>query len=116
MVAHVLDRVGVVVDAFVRPLAERVEDDPLRLGVRLTSSTMVCIETPPHLAIPGPSLDTEVLGDLLVVLERSQLRQVELNGVLDQPAYPQPVIREVAVEQRLVLIGVGVLPVVPEVR
>ena len=34
VVAHVLDRVRVVVDALVGSFAEGVEDDPFRLGVR----------------------------------------------------------------------------------
>ncbi len=77
---------------------------------------MVCIETPPHLAMP----DHPWMQKCWVICswcgKRSQLRQVELDGVLDETVDPQPVVGEVAVEQRLVLIGVGVLPVVPEVR
>ena len=41
--------------------------------------------------------------------------RVEVDGVLDQAVDPQPVVDEVAVEQRLVLVGVGVLAVVPEI-
>ena len=57
-----------------------------------------------------------MLGDLLVVRQCAQLRKVELDGVGDQSVDPQSVVGEVAVKQRLVLVGVRVLPVVPEVR
>jgi len=56
-----------------------------------------------------------VLGDLLVVGQRPELDEVELDRVVDQTVDPQPVVGEVAGEQGLVLGGVGVLPVVPEV-
>ena len=51
-VAHVLDRVRVVVDALVGALAEGVEDTHFASGPGWTRFTIVCIETPPHLAIP----------------------------------------------------------------
>jgi hypothetical protein len=57
-----------------------------------------------------------VLGDLFVVRQVAQLLEVELDGVDDQSVDPQSAVGEVAVKQRLVLVGVGVLPVVPEVR
>jgi len=41
---------------------------------------------------------------------------IQLDRSVDQPGDPQPVVDEVAVEQRLVLVGVRILPVVPEVR
>ncbi|HXD24709.1 MAG TPA: hypothetical protein VN609_02175 [Propionibacteriaceae bacterium] len=43
------------------------------------------------------------------------MREVDVDGVLDQAVDPQPVVGEIAVEQRFVLFGVGVLAVVPEV-
>ena len=57
-----------------------------------------------------------MLGDLLVVGQGVQLDQVEVDGVLDEAAGVEPVVGEVGVEERLVLRGVGVLAVVPEVR
>ena len=77
---------------------------------------MVCIDTPPHLATP----DQPWMQKCWVICswcgKAAQLREVELDGVVDQAVDPQPVVGEVAVEQRLVLVGVGVLAVVPEVR
>jgi hypothetical protein len=61
-------------------------------------------------------LDAEVLGDLFVVGEGAELREVELDGILGEAVDSQPVAGEVAVEQRFVFVGVGVLAVVPEVR
>jgi hypothetical protein len=52
---------------------------------------------------------------LLVAGEGPQVREVDVDGVLDQAVDPQPVVGEIAVEQRFVLFGVGVLAVVPEV-
>ena len=57
-----------------------------------------------------------MLGDLLVVGQGVQLDQVEVDGVLDEAAGVEPVVGEVGVEEGLVLRGVGVLAVVPEVR
>jgi hypothetical protein len=42
--------------------------------------------------------------------------EVELDGSLDEAVDAQPVVDEVAVEERLVLVGVGALAVVPEIR
>ena len=112
-----LDRVGVVVDAFVGSFAEGVEDDPLRAsGCGSTRSTIVCIETPPHFAIP----DQPWMQKCCVICswwgKRPQLREVELDGIADEAVDAQPIVDEVAVEERLVLVGVRVLAVVPEVR
>ena len=75
---------------------------------------MVCIDTPPHLAIP----DQPWMQKCWVICSwcgSAQLGQGEVDGVVDQSVDAQPIVGEVAVEQRLVLVGVGVLPVVPEV-
>ena len=40
-----------------------------------------------------------MLGDLLVVRQRAQLVEVELDRVVDEAADAQPVVGEVAVEQ-----------------
>lgn len=45
-----------------------------------------------------------MLGDLLVVRQRSQLLQVELDRALDQAVDLEPVVGESAVEQGLVLL------------
>ena len=63
--------------------------------------------TPAHLATPD---------HLPVVRQRAQLRTVKLDGIDDQSVDPQSVVDEVAVKQRLVLVGVLILPVAPEVR
>ena len=57
-----------------------------------------------------------MLRDLLVVRERPQLGQGEIDRIVDEPGDAQPVRSKVGVEQFLVFIGVGVLAVVPEVR
>ncbi len=57
-----------------------------------------------------------MLRNLLVVGKRAQPRHVELDGMVDQSADVQAVVREVAAGQLPVLGGVGVPPVVPEVR
>jgi hypothetical protein len=67
MMTHVLDRMGIVVDAPVRAFAERVEDDPPRLWVRLDDVHDGLHRDPAPLGDAGPSLDAEVLGDLFVV-------------------------------------------------
>jgi hypothetical protein len=75
---------------------------------------MVCIDTPPHLAMP----DHPWMQKCWVICSwwgSAQLGQVEFDGVVDQAVDPQPVVGEVALEQRRVLHGVGVLAVVPEV-
>ena len=45
-----------------------------------------------------------------------EVSQVQFHRVLDQSVDPQPVVDEVAGQKSLVLLGFGVLPVVPEVR
>ena len=107
---------GVVVEALVGAVAERIEDDPLRLRLRLDQIDDRLHRDAAPLRDAGPALDAEVLRDLLVVGQRAQLREVELDGILDEAVDPQPVVGEVAVEERVVLVGVGVLAVVPEVR
>src|SRR6185437_7905214 len=75
VVAHVLDGVGVVVDAFVGSFAEGVEDDPLRLGLRLDDvDDRLHRDTSPF-CDPGPALDAEVLCDLFVMGKGPQLRE-----------------------------------------
>jgi hypothetical protein len=46
---------------------------------------------------------------------RTELREREIHGIVDQPVNPKPVVGEVVIEQRHVLVGVGILPVVPEI-
>ncbi len=45
-----------------------------------------------------------MLGDLLVVGQRPQLPEIEFDGVGHEPVDPKPVVGEVAVIQRLVLV------------
>jgi len=98
-VAHVLDRVGVVVDAFVGCLAEGVEHDPFRLRRRLTRSRIVRIETPPHFRDAGPALDAEVLGDLFVMGSRRHARRcAALPGLAPHPQFNGPALRAVLEE------------------
>ena len=116
LAAHLLDRMGVVVDAAVGTLAERVEDDPLGVGVRLDQIEDRRHRHPSPLGHAGPPLDAEVLGDLLVGRQGAQVLQTELDRMFDPPADLQPVVDEPAVGQGPVLSGVGVATVVPEVR
>ena len=57
-----------------------------------------------------------MLGDLLVMGERTQLGQVKVDWVFHEPVDPQSVAGEVVGTELLELIGRGVLAVVPEVR
>ncbi len=74
------------------------------------------METPPHRATPRPALDAEVLGGLLVARQRPQRLEAERDRVLHEPFDAEPVVREVAVEQRGALRRLRRLAVVPEVR
>ena len=57
-----------------------------------------------------------MLGDLLVVRERTKFGEIQLNRVLDQPVDTQPVAREVVGLQFLELVIRWALSVMPEVR
>jgi hypothetical protein len=67
VVAHVRDRVRVVVDALVGCFIERVEDDPLRVGERPDEIDDGRHRDAAPLGDSRPPLDAEVLGYLLVV-------------------------------------------------
>src|SRR5450756_1523795 len=84
VIAHLLDGVGVVVDAFVGAVPEGVEDHPLRRGQRSDQVHDGRHRHPAPLGDARPSLDAEVLGGLLVVGQRPELDEVELDRVVDQ--------------------------------
>ncbi len=56
-----------------------------------------------------------MLGDLLVLRQGAQLREIQVDGVADQATDLQPVVGKVVVVQRLVFDSLGVLTVVPQV-
>jgi hypothetical protein len=91
---HLLDGVRVVVEAPLRPVAEGVEDDPAGLGLGPDEVEDRCHRHPAPPRHPGPSLDAEVLADLLVVGQRPDLGQAQLHRMLDQAVDAEAVVGE----------------------
>ena len=116
VVAHLLHRVGVVVDAAVRSVAEAVEDDPPRRWERVDQVHHAGQGDTSPLGDAGPALDAEVLRHLLLHRQGPQLRHAQLDRMLDKSVDAQPVVGKPAGLQREVLGGVRVDAVVPEVR
>ena len=90
--------------------------DPLGLGLRADQVEDRLHRHATPLGDARPALNAEVLRDLLMIRQRTQLREREVDGVLDQPLDPKPATGEVIGEQGSVFLGVGLLPVAPEVR
>src|SRR3954463_13712576 len=106
----------VVVRASVRSVAERIEHNPPRLRFGPNQIEHRLHRRPSPFRHPRPSLDAEVLGDLLVVRERVDLLYGQLDGVLHEAVDAKPILGETRVEDLPVFVGPRVRAVVPEVR
>src|SRR6185437_3693494 len=105
-----------VVDAGIGAFGERVEDGIARLARWPHDIENVTHRNAAPLGDPGPALDAEVLGYLLLLGHRLDLGIGELPRMLDQAADAQSVVNEAVLLERSELRGPRQRAVGPEMR